>query len=119
MIKLGEPVAAYEDTQARIGVAAEVQMFVGRRVPRGHILQIEEAAITDVTTADKVLCLGRRDATGQDHWIKCQQGSKGWTCNLTAFPILKESERPIARVTTPTAGDDLYFTVYGWLFKQP
>ena len=119
MVKLDEPVGIYEDVQAKIDVPAEVQTFVGRKIPRGHVLKVEEAAITDLTTANTLLCLGKRDATGQDHWIKCQTGANTHTCNLVAYPILKECEQPIARVTTPTVDDDLYFTIYGWLYKYP
>jgi len=119
MCNIAEPVGVYEEVQARIDVAAEVQTFVGKKVPRGHILHVEEAAITNFTTANNVLALGKRDATGQDHWIKQQTGANTYTCNLVAYPILKESECPIARVDTPTALDDLYFTVYGWLYKFP
>jgi len=119
MIKLGEPVGVYEEVQARIDAPAAVHNFVGRKVPRGHIVEVVEAAVTDFTTPDKVLALGKRDATGQDHWIKVQQGTKGYTCNLVAYPILKEYERPIGRVDTPTALDNLYFTIYGWLYKYP
>lgn len=119
MINLNKPAGVYENVQARIDVAAEVQNFCGKKVPRGHIVYVVEAAITNLSTAANVLALGKRDASAEDHWIKQQSGTSLYTCNLVAFPILKESECPIARVTTPTANDDLYFTVYGWLYKYP
>jgi len=119
MIKLSEPVGVYEEVQARIDAPAVVHTFVGRKVPRGHLVEVVEAAVTDLTTPNTVLALGKRDASGQDHWIKAQSGANTYTCNLVAYPILKEYEQPIGRVTTPTALDDLYFTIYGWLYKYP
>lgn len=119
MIDLHQPVGVYEDVQAQIDVAAEVINFCGKKVPRGHIVHVIEAAVTNFTTANNVLALGKKDASGVDHWIKQQTGASTYTCNLVAFPVLKEGECPIARVTTPTALDDLYFTVYGWLYKYP
>lgn len=118
MIKLGEPVGVYEETQARINVEAVQHIFVGKAVPRGCILHVEEAAVTDFTIPNTVLALGKRDAAGVDHWIKQQTGANTFTCNLTAYPILKAGERPIGRVDNPNAADDLYFTIYGWLYKH-
>lgn len=119
MIKLHEPDGVFEEVQSQMDAPAVIHTFIGRQVPRGHILHVEEAAVTDITTANKVLALGKRDATNIDHWIKAMTGANTYTCNLVAFPILKEYERPIGRVDTPTALDDLYFTVYGWLYKYP
>ena len=119
MIDLHTPDGVYEEVQSQMDAPAVVHIFVGRQVPRGHILHVEEAAVTNFTTAGDILALGKRDATNLDHWIKQQTGTSLYTCNLNAFPILKENECPIGRVDEPTALDDLYFTVYGWLYKYP
>lgn len=92
---------------------ASEKNFQGPIVPPGQVVRIEFMAVVDFTTAAKTMSLGYKRGNVAVWVAKETLGSGVYGKVLHRNLILVGGERPIARVTTPTASDVLYFTVRG------
>jgi len=87
-------------------------------VGRGRIARVISAYVTDYTTANKKLIIGKRDAANNIHYIKIAKETNTLSIALDQPMILLENEKIIGIVEAPTASDVLYFSFYGEVYKR-
>lgn len=100
----------------KIEAAASVQTPSGPKVPEGFFLEVTQIAIVDITTSNKILALGYLDLTGEFRVFCENQGTNLNMHQLWGEQFIFAGEAPAGRITTPTAGDDCFFSVNGRLW---
>ncbi len=73
-------------------------------------------SVTNITAGGDVLELGYIDAGGVDRVICMNEGTNTHHHHITGQVWLMAGEQPYGRVTTPSAGNDLYFVCHGKLW---
>lgn len=91
----------------------------GPEVRRGQLVEIIHLSVVDYTTADKALLVGKRDASATTHYYRKEDGTEKYACHLNGRVLLVPGEKPIGTVESPTAGDVLYFSAYGFVYERP
>jgi hypothetical protein len=115
----GQEVKGYYAYAVKQGASpASAQTFEGPPIPKGCIGVLSFISVIDYTTGNKTLILGKRDAGGNDRYLRVVAGSTTYECALEGPIILLEGEMPIGLVVTPTLNDVLYFAAFGVL-KAP
>ena len=89
------------------------QDLEGSAVPTGKAVRLESLYAVDLTTAGKTVRLGYSRA-GVNYWFKRNgSGASGYGAALDQPIILVEGEKPIARVESATANDELLMVASG------
>ena len=114
---MGKIVGNYRFDEKFTAPGTDTKTFVGPPVGRGRILEITSGAVADYTTADKILVLGYRDSSGDDHYVVVEQGSAIKSAQLRGRLFLLPTEKPIALVVSPTASDALYCSFHGIVYE--
>lgn len=90
----------------------------GHKVPPGFVLEIIQIAIVDITTSATDLSVGYIGTGGAYHVFCMNTGTNINMHQLYGEQFCFEGEAPAGRISTPTDGDDCYFSVNGKLWPM-
>lgn len=88
----------------------------GHKVPEGFVLEITQIAIVDITTGATHLSVGYIGVENAYHVFCMNTGTNTNMHQLYGEQFVFADEAPAGRITTPTDGDDCYFSVNGKLW---
>jgi len=114
---LGEPIGIYKFEEKETSPAGADKTFEGPAVKDGTLVIINHASVIDYSDTDRMLCLGRKDGSGEVHYFKVQKLSSLYEAHLEGEMVLLAGEKPIGVVENPNAGEVLYCSFYGLVFK--
>ena len=92
--------------------------LVGPKVPQDHYATIESMSIINYTTANKMLLLGMRDASGKDHYSHNIKAANTYCVQANGQVILRENESIIGVCLSPTSADEIYVTAHGFIYPM-
>jgi hypothetical protein len=87
-------------------------------VGKDKTVRVISAYVTNYTTANKALIIGKRDTGGNDIYLKQVNAANTYSIALDQPVILREGESMIGIVESPTGNDVLYFSFYGEQYKR-
>lgn len=88
----------------------------GHKVPEGFVLEVTQIAIVDITTGAIHLSVGYIGVENAYHVYCMNAGTNINIHQLYGAQFCFAGEAPAGRITTPTDGDDCYFSVNGKLW---
>jgi len=88
----------------------------GHKVPEGFVLEVTQIAIVDITTGATHLSVGYLDVMNAYHVFCMNAGTSLSMHQIYGEQYVFAGEAPAGRITTPTDGDDCYFSVHGKLW---
>lgn len=114
---LGEPIGVYKFEEKFTEPSTTTKIFEGPAVRKNTMVMLTHGSVIDYTTANKKLLLGRKDGGGEMVYIRALQETNTFEAVLSGDMILLPGEKPIGVVETPTAGNVLYCSFYGLVFR--
>jgi len=108
-----KPRDVYSAEQTIAKASAADQDLSGPEIPEGMVVYIEVISVVDLTTANKTMRLGYERA-GVKYWVqRVAPGAAVYGISNDRPIILVEGEKPIARVESATANDEILMVVRG------
>lgn len=116
---LGVPIGFYKFEDKSTDPGTTTKKFEGPKVKKNTLVILHTLTVADYTTSNKKLLVGRKDGSGEEHFVHVDQYTGIFETHLRGKMILLPDESALGVVESPTANDVLYFTAYGMVHKLP
>jgi hypothetical protein len=111
-------VGMYKQNIESVGVASTDITMKTAVVPRGQIVEVTHASLSDYTTANRKLSIGIRDVNNNDIYIIVDKQANTYSTWINGRVMLYEGECMIGLVENTNTADVLSLVVHGKRYMQ-